>query len=173
MQECAHKQIPLRELQCGRQQHSLFMITVTTSNNVLQASFYPNHASSLCLQNFEAFASIQTTTNILLQYQIAEYDWKHASLGLDRKLPFSGCQLMTGEMNSLMTKPTKWSVRPAKIRVFAVRMKKAWVLSYPLSAQRRLIRLGVCPGWSKSSLGAHAFFVGFVMRWLKCFSMDK
>ena len=33
-------------------------------------------------------------------------------------------------------------------------MKKAWVLSYPLSAQRRLIRLGGCPGWSESSLGA-------------------
>ena len=34
-------------------------------------------------------------------------------------------------------------------------MKKAWVLSYPLSAQRRLIRLGGCSGWSESSLGAH------------------
>ena len=31
---------------------------------------------------------------------------------------------------------------PSLIRVFAVRMKKAWALSYPLSAQRRLIRLG-------------------------------
>ena len=28
------------------------------------------------------------------------------------------------------------------IRVFAVHMKKAWVLSHPLSAERRLIRLG-------------------------------
>ena len=27
---------------------------------------------------------------------------------------------------------------PSLIRVFAVHMKKAWVLSYPLSAQRRL-----------------------------------
>ena len=47
-----------------------------------------------------------------------------------------------------MTKPTKWFVRPAKtdqpgrsIVVFAVCMKKALVLSYLLSAQRRLIRL--------------------------------
>ena len=38
------------------------------------------------------------------------------------------------------------------IRVFAVRMKKAWILSYPLSAQRRL--------WSYWA-GTH--FVGFVM----------
>ena len=43
---------------------------------------------------------------------------------------------------------------PSLIRVFAVRMEKAWVLSYPLSAQRRLIRLGGCPGSSESSLGA-------------------
>ena len=39
---------------------------------------------------------------------------------------------------------------PSLIRVFAVRMKKAWVLSYPWSAQRRLIRLG------ESSLGAQS-----------------
>ena len=43
---------------------------------------------------------------------------------------------------------------PSLIRVFAVRMKKAWVLSYPLSAQRRR--------WSD-----WADFVGFVMRQLK------
>ena len=46
-------------------------------------------------------------------------------------------------------KTNKWHVRPAKtdlpgyppslIRVFTVRMKKDWVLSYPLSAQRRLM----------------------------------
>ena len=49
---------------------------------------------------------------------------------------------------------------PSLIRVFAVRMKKAWVLSYPLGAQRTaktLTRLGGCPGWSESSLGAHTF----------------
>ena len=39
---------------------------------------------------------------------------------------------------------------PSLIRIFAVRMKKPWALtvSYPLSAQWRLIRLGGCPGWS-------------------------
>ena len=35
--------------------------------------------------------------------------------------------------------------------------EKARVLSYLLSAQRRLIRLGGCPGWSESSLGAQSF----------------
>ena len=51
---------------------------------------------------------------------------------------------------------------------FAVRMKKAWVFSYPLSAQRRLIRVGGCPGWSGSSLGTR-HFAGFIMRQLKWF----
>ena len=47
---------------------------------------------------------------------------------------------------------------PSLTRVFAVRMKKAWVLSYPLSAQRRL--------WSDwaSLRWAHSYIVGFVMR---------
>ena len=46
---------------------------------------------------------------------------------------------------------------PSLIRVFAVRMKKPWVLSYPLSATAKtLIRLGGCPGWSESSMGAHS-----------------
>ena len=35
---------------------------------------------------------------------------------------------------------------PSLIRVFAVRMMKHWVLSYPLSAQRRLTGLGGCQG---------------------------
>ena len=46
---------------------------------------------------------------------------------------------------------------PSLIRVFAVRMKKAWVLNYPMSAAKTLIRLGGCPGWSESSLVAQSF----------------
>ena len=42
---------------------------------------------------------------------------------------------------------------PSLIRLFAVCIKKPWALSYPLSAQRRLIRLGRCLGCSESSLG--------------------
>ena len=47
------------------------------------------------------------------------------------------------------------------IRVFTVCMKKPWVLSYPLSTQQRLIRLGRCPGWSKSLLGTQVILLGF------------
>ena len=43
--------------------------------------------------------------------------------------------------------------------VFAVHMKKPWILSYLLSAQRRLIGLGGCPGWSEDSLGTHAILL--------------
>ena len=52
---------------------------------------------------------------------------------------------------------------PSLIRVFAVCMYKAWVLSYPLSARQRLISLGGCPGWSESSLGAHNILL--VLSW--------
>ena len=46
---------------------------------------------------------------------------------------------------------------PSLIRVFAVR------ISYPLSALRRLIRLGGCPGWSESSLGTKVILL--VLSW--------
>ena len=54
---------------------------------------------------------------------------------------------------------------PSLIRVFAVRMKKDWDLSYPLSAQRmpRLIR-----GFA----GRTCHFVGFVTRRLKLFAVS-
>ena len=55
---------------------------------------------------------------------------------------------------------------PSLIRVFAVRMKKTWVFSYPFSAQRRLWSDWadlICLRW------AHTCFVGFVMSWLKWF----
>ena len=63
----------------------------------------------------------------------------------DRRYCFSW---FCSKKSCLMTKPIKWNVRPVKTQislgihlvwsVFAVRMKKPWVLSYPLSVQRRL-----------------------------------
>ena len=57
---------------------------------------------------------------------------------------------------------------PSLIRVFTVRMKKAWTLSYPLSGQRRL-----WSDWADSQAHlslrwAHTHFVGFVMSRLIC-----
>ena len=73
------------------------------------------------------------------------------------------------EMSHSMTKPTKWHVCPVKTQtslgicpvwsVFAICMKKHWVLSYPKSEQGKLIRLGRCPGWSESSLGTQVILL--------------
>ena len=57
--------------------------------------------------------------------------------------------MVHNKMSRLVTKPTKMACAPSEdsdqpghppslISVFAIRMKKAWVFSYPLSAQRRL-----------------------------------
>ena len=72
-----------------------------------------------------------------------------------------------------MTKPTKdcapseESDPPSLIRDFAVRKKKDWVLSYPLSAQRRLYSDWADTRADLSLRWAHSHFVGFVMRRLK------
>ena len=56
---------------------------------------------------------------------------------------------------------------PSLIRVFAVRMKKAWVLSYQLSAQRRHWSNWADAQADLSLRWAHSHFVGFFfMRWL-------
>ena len=58
---------------------------------------------------------------------------------------------------------------PSLIRVFAVRMKKAWVLSYPISAQRRLLSDWADALADLSLRWAHCHFIGFVTRRLNCF----
>ena len=59
---------------------------------------------------------------------------------------------------------------PSLIRVFAVRMKKAWVLSYPLNASEDFIQ--TLPRLIRVFTGRTCHFVGFDMRRLKfrCFS---
>ena len=52
---------------------------------------------------------------------------------------------------------------PNLTRVFAVRMKKAWVLNFPVSAQRTL-----WSDWALSLRWAHSHFVVFVMSRLNC-----
>ena len=55
---------------------------------------------------------------------------------------------------------------PSLIRVFAVRMKKAWVLSCPLSAKRRLWSDWADAQADLSLRWAHTNLVCFVMSWL-------
>ena len=52
--------------------------------------------------------------------------------------------------------------QPSLIRVFAVHMKKAWVLSYPLSAQQRLWSDWADAQTDLSLRWAQTHFVGFV-----------
>ena len=55
---------------------------------------------------------------------------------------------------------------PSLIWAFPVRLKKAWVLSYPLSAQQRLWSDWADAMADMSFRWAHSHFVGFVMRQL-------
>ena len=57
---------------------------------------------------------------------------------------------------------------PSLIRVFTVRMKEAWVLSYPLSAQQRLWSDWADAQADLSLRRALSHFVGFVMSRLIC-----
>ena len=80
-----------------------------------------------------------------------------------------------------MTKPTKWHVHPVKIdqpghspsliRVFAVRMKKNWVHSDPLSAQWRHLSDWEDTQADLSLCTSH--FVGFVVPWLTWFCIAR
>ena len=55
---------------------------------------------------------------------------------------------------------------PSLIRVFTVHMKKPWVLSYPLSVQRRLWLDWADAQADLSLRWAHTCFVGFIMSQL-------
>ena len=78
-------------------------------------------------------------------------------------------ELPRDKTNNVVVRPAKTQIslgiRPVW-SVFAVRMKKAWVLSYPLSAQRRLWSDWADAQADPSLRWAHTHFVGFVTRWL-------
>ena len=91
----------------------------------------------------------QCETLLLLQYLPCEAEL-HFELPHDK----------TSKMSCARSKDSDQPGRPPSlIRVYIVRMKKHWALNYLLSAQRRLIRLGRCTGWSESSLGAHVILL--------------
>ena len=57
---------------------------------------------------------------------------------LHRKNAFCINEPPHDKINKVTVRPSEDSDQPGLIRVFAVRLKKAKILSYPLSAQRRL-----------------------------------
>ena len=120
------------------------------------------------------------------------YFWQHISYSIFWALQIGGLVLIIGsgclefscyvmlDIMSLWAKtwqnqqnecaPSKDSDQPGHppslTRVFAVRMKKPWVISHPLSAQRRLWSDWADAQADLSLRWAHTHFVGFVMSWL-------
>ena len=79
-----------------------------------------------------------------------------------------GHSLINLHMSRLMTKPTKWHVRPAKTQISLGIRPVCQSLRCPheesvgpllpiKQTANILIRLGGCPGWSASSLSAQSF----------------
>ena len=103
-----------------------------------------------------------------LENKTISAEYKHAALWCS-KCTWQKSINLKYHMSHSTIKPAKWSVCQGKTRislgihpvrsVFTVCMKKPWVLSYPLSTQRRLIRLGRCEGWSESSLAAQVILL--------------
>ena len=56
---------------------------------------------------------------------------------------------------------------PSLIRVFAVRLKNAWVISYPLSASEDSDQTGRMPRLIWVFAGRTCHFVGFLVHWLE------
>ena len=81
---------------------------------------------------------------------------------LDEKfrLPINSKVLI--QLSCLITKPTEWHVHPAKtlIRLGGC---PGWSESLLGAHAKSLIKLGGCPGWSESLLGAHAILL--VLSW--------
>ena len=78
------------------------------------------------------------------------------------------------KINKMTLRPAKTQIslgiRPVGWTVFTVRMKKAWVLNYPLSAQQRLWSDWADAQADLSLRWVHSHFVGFVMSWLTSLS---
>ena len=74
--------------------------------------------------------------------QPGQGQWEKKNKGLDSVFDNSFKWAATWQNQQYECAPSKDSDQPGHppslIRVFAVRMKKSWVLSYPLSAHRRL-----------------------------------
>ena len=78
---------------------------------------------------------------------------------------YSEIEPVYDKTNKMTFEPSEDSDQPGHPPIFAVRMKKAWVLSYPLSAQR-ILWIYRADAWA--DLSRACLFVSFVMGWLIC-----
>ena len=131
------------------------------------ANFLMTYKMSYVIKKYYSSASAQTFWSPLVH---GVYAGQHT---VCRSAVVSNCKLIwaaTWQNQQNECAPSEDSDQPGHppslIRVFAVRMKKPWVLSYPLSAQRRLWSNWVDAQADLSLRWAHTHFVGFVMLWL-------
>ena len=110
-------------------------------------------SSRICKENWKHFQNHWSSLIILISISWLYEGFKFINALLKWA---ASCQNQQNGMRTQRRIRSAWDP-PSLIRVFTVQMKKAWVLSYPMSAQKRLTRLGGCPGWSESSLGAESF----------------
>ena len=119
----------------------------------------------------------QWTTKTLIRLRIRAGWFASLLFAYVVKQVFSWCGSYTfpcQNMSPDMTKPTTECAPsddsdqpghpPSLISVFAVRMKKAWVVSYPLSAHQRLWSDWADAQADLSLSWTHSHFVGFVTR---------
>ena len=114
------------------------------------------------MQNFKIVASFSSWAGRFESFLVAyPEDMTYLEARKLHKIWAASCQNQQSDCA-----PSEDSNPPSLIRVFAVRTKKAWVLSYLLSAQRRLWSDWADVQADLSLRWAHSHFVGFVMRWL-------
>ena len=99
----------------------------------------------------------------LMIYEISKIHWKHSEIIFQFRI-----ESQHDKTDKMAYAPSEDSDQPGHpprlISVFAVRMKTAWTLSYPLSAQLRLWSYRIDAQVDLSLRRAHSHFVGFVMR---------
>ena len=106
-------------------------------------------------------------SNLKLPNQTIYEQWKNITLIHWNKRTREKC-LVTKQSECAPSEDSDQPGHPTSlIRVFAVRMKKAWTLSYPLSAQRRLWSDWAVTQADLSLRWAHSHIAGFVTRRLK------
>ena len=115
-----------------------FISSLDTSHLLFKNTLYSYSPTVVVLLNTDIIALLIEVQPIIRQF--------HNSCLNSCKIFKYSVRADCFHMSRLVTKPIKWALRPAKtqnslpslIRVFAVRMKKSWALSYPLSPLRRL-----------------------------------
>ena len=124
-------------------------MTLSAKLGVVEISTLWHFRLPLLIQMFIKVASSPRLSGIGMPSPIL---WSHL-LKMQRIVLLSSLLCWELGTNSLITGPGEW----LSLRRFTSKLSWSWSWS---CGQRRLIRLGGCPGWSESSLGAqpHCWF---------------